>query len=211
MGWRKFKKQYGKHLDDKFCEAVKRVYREDWAPGVPWLWRGLEHDAFRALGRPDLTWGGYSCPAIEWKQQDGWLTARLPSGRPLWYRNARVEERLKPWFDDDGEPVWRPTMVYDGFNAGGLMKTQDCFGGSLCENVVMGIEADIHRHGWRNAERAGFPIVYECYDELVAEVPEWDADLKGFEKCLLDQPQWVRDLRIPVAVESWMGSRYRKG
>ena len=104
-------------------------------------------------------------------------------------------------------------MVHDVFNIGGQMRTQDCFGGSLCENVVMGIEVDIHRHGWANAEREGFPIVLEVYDELVAEVPVWDADLAGFERCLLDAQHlpWVKKLQIPIAVECWVGTRYRKG
>jgi hypothetical protein len=52
------------------------------------------------------------------------------------------------------------------------------------------------------------------YDELVAEVEEWEADLQGFRQCLLDVPQWVRSLKIPVDVpeeDMWVGDRFRKG
>jgi DNA polymerase bacteriophage-type len=195
MGWQKFKLKYGKHLSDEFCQEVVRVYRKEWAPEVPRLWYALADASLLAVetGQTQEAYG------IEYRRENGWLTARLPSGRKLYYWNPQ------PCLNRYDRPSW----TYQAFKDG-QSRTVDTFGGQLCENVVMGIEVDIQRHGWANAERNGFPIVLECYDELVAEVEEWADDQKGFEQCLLDVPRWVKDLRIPVAVEGWSGYRYRK-
>jgi DNA polymerase len=205
MGWEKFKAQYGKGQSEEFCQDVVRVYRKEWAPMVPQLWEGLAAASLLAVqtGEPQEAYG------IEYRLKDGWLTARLPSGRELYYWRPQLTSKPVPWDPTDLRPCW----TYEGVR-NGRAQTISTYGGLLTENVVMGIEVDIQRHGWANCERNGFPIVFECYDELVAEVEEWEADLPGFRQCLLDVPQWVRSLKIPVDVpkqDMWVGDRYRKG
>jgi DNA polymerase bacteriophage-type len=203
MGWEMFKRRYGKHLSDEFCQEVVRVYRKEWAPCVKRLWDGLAAASLLAVQtqRPQTAYG------IIYQIENGWLTARLPSGRKLWYWNPQLSRQAVPWDANDIRPCWS----YQKVMLSGRFKTVTTFGGQLCENIVMGCEVDIHRYGWANAERAGFPIVLEVYDELVAEVPAKGADLEGFKQCLLDIPSWAKSLRIPVAVETWQGDRYRKG
>src|SRR5262249_33092435 len=135
------------------------------------------------------------------------LTIRLPSGRKLWYHRPRIvlDRGTRP----DGTTFEIEAVITEIYR-NGQSKILHMHGGHLAENVVMGIEVDIQRHGWAVAEANGFPIVLECYDELVAEVPESKADLKGFYQCLLDKPDWLPDLKIPIAVEGWCGDRYRK-
>lgn len=201
MGWKKFKLKYGYGLTDDFCELVVNTYRQEWAPEVPKLWRALQDAAMHTVHRKTP----HSAYGIEYRLEDVWLTARLPSGRKLYYFDPKPVMRRMPWDEFDIRPAWTYRAMKMGH-----MQTINPFGGSLTENVVMGIEVDIHRHGMQNLKRANRDIVLEVYDEIVAEVPEDEVDVKLFEQCMLDQPQWVKDMQIPVAVECWHGKRYRK-
>src|SRR5215469_13055899 len=103
MGWKKFKAKYGRQLSDEFCQMVVNTYRKDWAPCVPQLWKGLREASLRAVQTktPQESYG------IEYRLEDDYLTARLPSGRKIWYPHPRLGTALMPWVDDDGEPVFR--------------------------------------------------------------------------------------------------------
>lgn len=204
MGAKRFWLKYCKGQPFEFAEKVVNVYRNEWAPEVPKLWRGLSVASLRAVldRTPQEAYG------IEYRLEDGFLTARLPSGRKLWYWNPQTVRRAMPWDETDIRMAWTFQRQKQG-----RWITENAFGGQITENVVMGIEVDIQRAGWKNCEANGFPIVHECYDELVAEVPEYDEDLDGFRECLLDLPQWVRDFNIPVNVpreDMWAGTRCRK-
>jgi DNA polymerase len=203
MGWQKFKLKYGKGLDDAFIQDVVEAYRKQWAPGVPKLWHGLGSAATKTV-HTGRTHEGY---CIEYRLEDGWLSARLPSGRKIWYWNPQPTREAMPWDEND----IRPSFTYQAQKTGKLT-TIKAFGGLVTENVVMGIERDIMTHGRRNLEREGFPVVMEVYDEAVCEVGEDKVDEKLFAQCMEDVPTWVRHLKIPVAVELWPkpAKRYRK-
>jgi hypothetical protein len=85
-------------------------------------------------GRPQEVYG------IVYQLEDGWLTARLPSGRKLWYWNPQLSRRPMPWDANDIRPCWT-------FDKNGRMQTRAAYGGQLTENVVMDIEVAIQRHG----------------------------------------------------------------
>ena len=196
-----FQLKFCRDLPLEFCKEVVRIYRNEWAPKVRKLWYALEKASLAAVrtGKPHESHG------IEYRMEDGWLSARAPSGGKIWYWNPQLVKRHMKWDNNDVRPAWTYQTKKNG-----QWKTIDAYGGQLSENIVMKIEVDIQRHGWKVAEANGYPIVHECYDELVAEVPDFLADQKGFEQCLLEQPPWVRELRVPIAVEGWTGDRYRK-
>ncbi len=58
------------------------------------------------------------------------------------------------------------------------------------------------------AERAGYPVIYHNYDEIVAEIPRGSGDLKAFEKLICELPDWAAGL--PLTAGGWRGKRYRK-
>lgn len=202
LGWKQFKLKFNKAGTDEFNEEVVRIYRKEWAPKVPKLWYALRDATVAVVGKSKVAVEVYG---IVFKLEDGWLTARLPSGRKLWYWNPRLVQLPTPW--DPLEMQWQ--FCFDAMKQGRVQMVK-AHGGLVTENITMAIECDIQRHGQVNCERNGFPIVLECYDELVAEVPESQADLEGFFQCMLDQPEWVKHIGIPVAVEGWQGDRYRK-
>jgi DNA polymerase len=201
MGWKKFKLKYAKDQPDEFCENVVQVYRKEWAPLVPQVWYELQDAAVDAVHyrKPQQAYG------VEYRLEDGWLTARLPSGRKMWYFNPQPIKKAMPWDDTD----IRLAFTYQAMKMG-QMKTIDAFGGQLTENVVMGIERDLMTCAMLKCEENGMPVVLEVHDEIVVEPLKVDADEKAFQQIMLDVEPWAKALRIPIAVETWMGDRYRK-
>lgn len=210
MGAKKFQFKYAQDfplndLKDQpeiiSCQRIVDTYRKEWAPLVPKLWYGLQEAAVEAVWtkRPHSAYG------VEYMLEDGWLTARLPSGRKLWYFNPMPVRRAMPWDETDV----RKAFTYQAMKMGQL-RTIDAFGGQLTENVVMGIERDIMTHGMILCEKNGFPICLEVHDEIVSEPLIADADEKAFQQIMEDVPSWVREIQIPVAVETWQSDRYRK-
>lgn len=206
MGAKTYHVKYCPNRPMSEAEEDIRFYREDLAPEVPKLWKGLQNAAIRALQtkKPAESHG------IEYRIEDIWLTARLPSGRKLWYPHPKLVKRRMPWDLDDIRLAW----TFQSWK-NNSWRTVNAFGGLQTENVVMGIEVDIQRVGIANVEKHWGPssIAHECYDEVLAEVEEHRADKVAFRQCLLDMPRWVRDEQIPVDVpigDIWVGARYRK-
>ena len=57
-------------------------------------------------------------------------------------------------------------------------------------------------------EACDFPIVMHCHDEIVVEHPSITE--QQIEEVMLERPAWAADRGIPIAVEAWVGPRYRK-
>lgn len=204
MGWRKFRDKYCPDQPEEFAQRVVDTYREKWAPGVPEVWAALEEAALRTVqtGRPHEGFG------IEYRREDRWLTARLPSGRKLWYFNPRPVRKHMPWSTEE-KPDIRDAWVFSARKSGGFI-TIDAFGGQLTENVVMGIERDIMTAGMMRAEKNGFPVVLEVHDEVVTEPVTTDCDEKTLFQILCDVDPWTRMMQVPIAVEGWTSDRYMK-
>lgn len=201
MGWRKFKARYAKDKPDEFAQRIVKLYREVWAPGVPDLWEAIEEAAVRTVW--DRT--PHEAYGMLYALEDGWLTARLPSGRKLWYWDPRSVRKAMPWDPTDVRPAW----TYRAMKLG-QVKTIDAFGGLLTENVVQGLARDILVSAMFKLERANFPLVLTVHDEAVAEPLEKDVDEQAFAQIMTDLPSWARSLQVPIAVETWSGGRYRK-
>lgn len=202
MGWKKFKARYAKDMSDEFCQNIIDTYRQEWAPKVPKVWRGLEDAALSVVCGKTYKSEIYG---VEYKLEDGWLTARLPSGRKLWYWNPRPIKKAMPW----DETAIRLAWTYQQTKTGQL-KTIDAFGGLMTENVVQGLARDLMVHAMFKLEENSFPIVLTVHDEIVAEPEIINADEKAFAEIMQDRPQWAINLNIPVAVETWKAERYRK-
>jgi DNA polymerase len=193
MGWRKFKMKYGQKLSEDFCSEIVKTYREDWAPCVPKMWYALEEAALETVrnNRPHEAYG------VIYQIEDKWLTARLPSGRKLWYFNPHKVSRVMPWDDK----VVRVGWAYQQMKTG-QFKTIDAFGGLLCENVIQALARDLMVHAMFKLEKNGFPIILTVHDEIVCEPLAEDADQKAFEQIMLDSPAWANEMKMPVAVET---------
>lgn len=201
MGWRKFKLKYAQEMPDEEVERIVQTYRKEWAPLVPKVWYGLEGAAVRTVwdGTPHEAYG------VEYRLEDGWLSARLHSGRKIWYWNPQKVRKAMPW----DETNIRLGFTYQA-KKNGQIKTIQFFGGLAAENVVMGMERDIMVSAAYKLEDNNFPLVLTNHDEWVAEPLLAHADLNAFNQILCDTDPWVKAMQAPIATECWAGDRYRK-
>lgn len=201
MGWDKFHKRYSKDQTENFCKEVVRVFRKEWAPLVPSNWYDLDAAAIEAVHRKRPC----EVHGVLYQLEDGWLTARLPSGRKLWYFNPRPIRKAMPWDETD----IRLAFTYQAMKTG-QWKTIDAFGGLLTENVVQALARDLMVAAMFKCEKNGLPVVLTVHDEIVTEPLVADADPKALEQIMQDRPDWAKAMNIPVKAECWAGERYRK-
>ena len=201
MGWRKFKMKYGGNLSDGECKRIVDIYRTAWAPKVPKAWVAFGEAALGTVktGQPHEAYG------VLYQLEDKWVTARLPSGRKLWYFNPQICSRAVPWDDTDIRLAWSYQQMKKG-----QFTTIYAFGGLLTENVIQGLARDLMVDAMFNLEKNGFPIILTVHDEIVCEPLKEDADEKAFQQIMQDTPDWAKKIQVPVAVETWQGDRYRK-
>ncbi len=199
------KEQTGLVISKKMAKDAVSTYRTIFAPRVPQLWYGLEDAAMKTV------WD--RCPheafGITYALHDLWLTARLPSGRLLWYFNPQKVMKTMPWSTEEAPDI-RPGFTYQSMKTG-QWKTISAYGGQLTENYVQGLARDLMVDRVFAIEfELGYPTVLTVHDEDVSEVEEHRADPKAMEQVMCDAPPWAVELKIPVQAECWVGERYRK-
>lgn len=204
MGAKKFHKRYCKGKPLEFAQRVIDTYRQDWAPEVPKLWHGLDEAA------RDTVWHRtpHSAYGVEFRLEDMWMTARLPSGRKLYYFNPQPVRKEMPWSTPE-EPDIRRAWTYQAKKMGKWV-TINAFGGHLTENLASALARDLLVNAMFKAEKAGLSLVLTVHDELVADALPRVDNATVMKQCMEDIPAWAREMKIPVEAETWQGDRYRK-
>lgn len=204
MGAPKFFKRYCKGQTLEFAKNIVDTYRKEWAPEVPKLWNGLDKAACDTVHyrTPHEAYG------VLFALEDMWLTARLPSGRKLYYFNPQPIRKTMPWSNPD-EPDVRRAWTYQAKKQGKWL-TIDAFGGLLTENLASGLARDLLVSAMFKCEKAGLPIVLTVHDEIVSDAEPRVDNAKVMRQIMEDIPQWARDMKIPVEAETWAADRYRK-
>ena len=177
------------------------VYRNQWAPAVPRLWRDLEWTARRAMQRPGQPAAARCGVVYQLTTRVGLpcLICALPNGKLLHYANARI----------DGADKWgRPRWVSNAYRQGQWREIAP-YGGQLTENVVSALSRELLVHAMFALEAAGYPIVFTVHDEIVVEHP--DIARETMERIMSERPPWAEKLGVPVKAKAWVGKRYAKG
>lgn len=187
---------YGVALPFDKCEAVVNTYRKEWAPKVPPLWYELDKMSLRAVERGQTT----EAYGIVFEPAGEWLRARLPSGwQSLWYYAPSLGTSR---FD---KLCWTSMQSKQG-----KWIKVDMYGGLETENVVQALARGLLVPAMRRLEAAGMPVVLTCHDEIVVEVDEDLTDEARFASLMVEPTRWSEKMGVPIAVETWTGTRYRK-
>lgn len=192
MGWQKFqltcKRAYGMIISDELCKRSVYAYRKRYAR-VPKFWEELEEAALGCVrtGFPREVSNG----RIRFSMRKGDLVIRLPSGREIFHRKARIGRHGDLQF----------------VNGKGWIEST--YGGKLCEYIVSGTARDLLADAIVKAEFECDEIdpVMHSHDELVCEGEAGKVG-KFVEEIMLDVPSWAKGL--PIKVEVWEGPRYHK-
>lgn len=204
MGAKKFRMRYcgGKSLE--FAQGIVDAYRKKWAPKVPELWYGLDEAACDTVHHrtPHEAYG------VLYQLEDMWLTARLPSGRKLYYFNPQPIRKTMPWSTPE-QPDVRRAWTYQAKKQGKWL-TIDAFGGLLTENFASALARDLLVAAMFKCEKNGLPIVLTVHDEIVCDAEKRPDNAKALKQIMEDIPDWARHMQIPVESETWAADRYRK-
>lgn len=178
------------------AEAVK-VYRRTY-PMIPKLWNDFHEGSHLAVKGVPVEVG--KCK-LYMKGPD--LYMELPSGRPIVYRNARVEPRVPGYCKLYGmEERYVPTIIYDNARGGeGFL-----YGSKITENACQAICRDLLANSLVNCEQEGLNTVLHVHDEIGCETD--DRNLEKLLTVMSDPPSWASG--FPVVVEGGSGPVWTK-
>src|SRR5690606_23889820 len=202
MGATRFREtvaKFGRQLTEEEAQEAVQGYRQS-VPQITKFWKDIERACIRAvrdwrtihLGRlvirPDTLANGFRILFID-----------MPSGS-IAYPNPSL-----------GSEEWngqiRDTFEFYTPLGSGWVKT-DTFGGSLTENIIQALTRDILRDGMIAADKAGFRIVGNVHDEVIAEGDNNPDDLRELERIVCESSPGAEGL--PLAAEGYIAKRYRK-
>lgn len=223
-GWLGAWKNFGadKFMDDTQMKQAILAWREaspeivemwggqfKWCGPGKWDYRpelfGLEGAVTQAIITPGQWFGHID---IGYIVRDDVLFCRLPSGRYLHYHRPKLvpgEDKLRRG------PSWN--ITYEGFNTDTTKgprgwSVRETYGGSLFENVVQAIAADIQAEALVRLEDNGYPVVMHTHDEGTAEVLESFGSVEDMEAIMAQRPEWAS--WWPIRAAGWRHKRYQK-
>jgi DNA polymerase len=191
MGVRQFTKEDSALSVDTF----RRSY-----PEVVEFWYAIERAAKKCI----TTGREVDCWPVVLDMAGPFMRMRLPSGRCLHYFRPRIRDCKTPW----GEV--RPTITYEGLNDKKMWGLITTHGGKLTENPDQAISRDLLVHGMRIAKKEGLSVRVHVHDQIVALVPEKEADrqLRVLKECMEDVPVWAKGL--PVGSSGFISKIFTK-
>lgn len=204
MGHKTFRARYCPDQPPEFAQRVIEAYRKQWAPEVPKVWAGFEDAALETV----LTGQQHEAYGVEFKIEGRWMTARLLSGRKLWYFNPKCVRKTMPWSTDE-RPDVRLAWTFQTLKNKHWI-TVDAYGGIITENIVQALARDLLCVAAFKCERENMPVVLTVHDEIVAEPLHRYANRGTLKQIMEDSPDWARAIKVPVQIEDWVGERYRK-
>jgi DNA polymerase len=209
-------KTYGLDLTLAQCDEAVQGWRQA-NPKIVDLWQSVDRAVRTAL--KEFAWRG-SKPQVDEPINDKLsvsvslsrtgtplMTLRLPSGRRLYYRNARIQ----PSACDSGRWL-RGEIAYDGVDQHTKQwTTLRTYGGKLVENITQAAARDVIVEAALRVDARGLgDLVLSVHDELVFEADSESSQKLSHEiRQEIDRrPTWALDL--PVASEGGIKARYGK-
>ena len=187
------------------CELVKLAWRDKHPAIVQW-WKDLEAAAVGAVESPGEV---FRAGPVAYRVHAGHLWCRLPSGRTLCYPFPELHQVKQPWKDRSGNPVYRTALTYEATDQRTKKWGRKSFYGGLgAENVTQAHARDVMAAAMLRVEGAGYPIVLTVHDEILSERAAGAGSLHEFEQLMAEAPPFTAGM--PIAVEGWVGHRYRK-
>jgi DNA polymerase len=188
--------------------AIVEFWGGQWREVAPWTFApccyGLEGAAVQAVLNPGA-WYSHRAISYALNPATGVLHCRLPSGRDLYYHEARLTDDVDRF---SRQPIKK--ILFTGADKKtGKPSVQSTHGGVLTENVVQAASRDLLAEAMLRIDAAGYPIVAHVHDEVIAEVPEGWGDVSEFETLMATRPAWAHDWPIRAA-GGWRGKRYKK-
>ena len=168
-------------------------------PAIVELWGDIEICANRCVktGRQQIS----DFRGLVFETDGNVMTIELPSGRKLFYQQPIIGKNR---FD-------KPSLMYMGMDQ--VKKTWgrvETYGGKLVENIVQAIARDILADSMLRLDKEGLELVMHVHDEVVAEVPEANAEtlLNKMYDIMGAEISWAKSL--PLSADGYLTKFYKK-
>ena len=157
-----------------------------------WLWTNSKKLAFRMATDERLA---------------GSLLMRLPSGRKIVYRNARIDEIIN---DPDGAADVEAVIRYDGLDWTKKWTRIRSWGGKFVENGTQATARDLLAGAVLQLDNDDDDLLTTIHDEIIAEPLQARADarLREMKEVMGVAPPWAYGL--PLKAEGSVMGRYGK-
>ena len=180
-------------LDDEELQGLVNRWRRT-SPKIPALWDSLNSAALAALSKGSRT---KIDRGVEVGRDGNALSILLPSGRSLYYQDARIEDtprgpQIVYWDLNQTSRHWEETRTY---------------GGKLTENVVQAIARDCLADAMLRLDGAGYEIVSHIHDEVIVDAPR-DAHVEDVERIMGRPEPWGAELHLTA--KGYEGPYYYK-
>jgi DNA polymerase bacteriophage-type len=181
------------------CNRIVETYRTTWAKQVTKLWKNLKGTAHYAVRKP-----GKEISAVcgvryffDARAKQPVLICRLLNGKEIFYPEPEIK------LDKFGKPA-----IFFSAVKNRIWRRDAAWHGVLTENVVSALAREILVEALIRLAARGYRVVLSVHDEIVVEGAGLTKEL--MEEIMAESPQWAKDAGIPIAVEAFVGTRYRK-
>lgn len=193
-------------IDENEGKEIVRAWRKA-NDKIVKFWYALRDGSMEAMKFPG---DRIKVGKVSFRKRGSFLTLRLPSGRDLFYPNAKVEMCEMPWLDEvTGLPDERRLVTAMTLTAAKQWVRRPLNHVTLSENVTQATCRDLLANAMFNVEKAGYPIVAHIHDEILSEVPTGYGSVEEFEKLMAKLPSWAEGFPL-VAAGGYRSNRYRK-
>jgi DNA polymerase len=188
-------KLYGLEMSDDDADEIKVEWRKV-NTGTVRLWYQLDDAALDAVRTPGKS---FQVGFLFFEMREGHLYLRLPSGRELCYRNARIGVGK---FGND-------CVEYDGIDPytkqWGRVQS---YGGKWCENATQAVARDVMKAAeLRLAKLDGVWLLGPIHDELLMELDD-PSRVVAVSREMHRVPPWCPGL--PIDAAGYVSDRFKK-
>lgn len=176
-------------MTDAEMRATVSQWR-DASPAIVRLWDDVERAAKKAI--TDKT--NVSVGKLTFHGYGPLLAISLPSGRPIFYQNARVT---------NGK------IEYDGLNqTTRKWQSVSAYGGKLVENITQATARDLLANAMTNVHNEGYAILMHVHDEIIVETDRGEKYLADIIRLMCTLPSWAEGL--PLSADGYQTPYYKK-
>jgi len=183
-------------LTEEEGSRIVNLYRNTY-PNVRNYWYDMERAVMFVFAHPGAVQTVGNVKWVYSKERNA-IFCKLPSGRLLTY----LEPKIVP-NKFDSESMSFMTEVNSQW------VRRDTWGATLVENMVQATARDIMAYSMPRLEKAGFPVLMHCHDEIVSEQDKGAGRLQEMVDLMCAKEPWMGT--CPIVAEGFTCERYGKG
>ena len=209
----------GTEFDPEFIRHSVKLYREIHKPVVR-LWRKVDRAFKKCISTGQLV--TLANGRLTFRNEGDKVTLELPSGRRLYYWNARLVatkkkfKKTKKVTDENGkirtvgdgyETKIVNTIKIKGVGQSGNFVWKETYGSKCTENLVQAGCRDLMAFSMLNVDADGYFILWTAHDEIISERPKGEGNLARYCGKMSTSPKWYDG---PLSVDGAVLERYKK-